>query len=90
MYVHLSAYVCLIYEKTNSFVRTELGKQNIKNKKVHLLLSLYNPNFSFISIGSFWYGMHLFLVNLRLINSLHLLILLLIGFLIEEHMHPGS
>ena len=66
MYVHLSAYVCLIYEKTNSFVRSELGKQNIKNKKVHLLLSLYNPNFSFISIGSFWYGMHVFLVNLLL------------------------
>ena len=74
----------------DKFFCSELGKQNIKNKKVHLLPSVYNPNFSFISIGSFWYGMHLFLVNLLLINSLHLLILLLIVFLIEEHMHPGS
>ena len=74
----------------DKFFCSELGKQNIKNKKVHLLLSVYNPNFSFISIGSFWYGMHLFLVNLLLINSLHLLILLLIVFLIEEHMHPRS
>ena len=34
--------------------------------------------------------MHLFLVNLLLINSFHLLIVLLIVFLIEEHVHPGS
>ena len=43
-----------------------IGGKNIKNKKGHLLLSLYNPNSSFIFIGSFSYGMHVFLVNLLL------------------------
>ena len=91
MHMHLSASnVCIIYEKTKGkFPWSGLGKQNIKNIKVHLFHSSCKPNFSF---HFHWF---IFIWDARISSSfttdtLNLLIVLLIVFLIEEHVHPGS